>query len=116
MKMPVETLINAPFYCIFINEYPAAGRATVRNFITEIVRIVIEYSSQYQNQSLHDWFCKEICTNTLLDMIPVKQCTDLNCITSLCFLEKVFTIVTSNHDESHFASMVWMIQAHSWLA
>ncbi len=115
--MPVEKLTNAPFYCIFTDtdQHPVAKGTSVRNFIIEIVRIVIEYSSKHQNQFLHDWFCKDICTNPLLELIPVKHCTGLNCISSLCFLEKVFTIVTSNNDENHFASMVRILKAHSWL-
>ncbi len=106
MKKPVELLTKAPFHCIFTDQSEKGSFLQI--FLIEIARIVIEYSSKHQTQVLNNWFCEEICTNPLLGQIPVKQCTDLNCISSLCFLEKIFTII-SNNNETHFAThMVWI--------
>ncbi len=108
--MPVELLTKAPFLCIFTDQSDQSEIGSfLQMFLIEIARIVIEYSSKQQTQVLNDWFCEDICTNPLLGQIPVKQCTDLNCISSLCFLEKIFTIIISNNNETHFAThMVWI--------
>ena len=102
LKIPVEIVTDTVFLLVFTEEY---SRPELRKFLIEILKIVIVYSSRGQKQFMNKWFSREISTNEVLQNVLSKKCTNSGCVSSLCFLEKMFGMIVSC-EENYLKIMV----------
>ena len=93
LKIPVEKVTDAPFIMLFsdtsIDEFK---KSNMLNFIHQILKVIVDYSSVEQKQQLVNWICWKIFTSEVLSRIPFLRCEESGYVSSLCILKQMFDI------------------------